>query len=68
MNVEYENMRNENHEEIFRGYEIYVEPNPDHYSGGYVWSVCKDDDELECGLAFTKVDALAEAKKTIEAL
>ena len=59
---------NTTYEEIFRGHEIYIEPNPDHYRGGSVWSVCKDECELECGLATSADEALAEAHAAIEKL
>ncbi|MFZ6689300.1 hypothetical protein ACO0K0_16270 [Undibacterium sp. SXout11W] len=59
---------NQNHEEIFHEHEIYIEPNPDHYRGGFVWSVCKGECELDCGLSLTIDDALNEAKKVIREL
>jgi hypothetical protein len=68
MNSENTENRDESYEEIFHEHEIYIEPNPDHYRGGFAWSVCKDECELECGLATTKDDALAEAHKAIEDL
>jgi hypothetical protein len=42
------------------GFDIYIEPNPDQYRDGYIWSVSKDDEELKTGLVFTIDDALAE--------
>lgn len=68
MNSENTENRNENYEEIFHNHEIYIEPNPDHYRGGFAWSVCKDEFELECGLAITVDEALVEAHKAIEDL
>lgn len=56
------------YEEIFHEYEITIAPNPDHYRGGFEWSVCKDACELECDLAFTAEDALAQAHKAIKNL
>ena len=56
------------YEAIFRGIEIYIEPNPDRYRGGFAWSVCRDKNEFDTGLAFTKNDALAEARKAIECI
>jgi hypothetical protein len=58
----------QSYEEIFHEHEIYIEPNPDHYRGGFSWSVCKDESELDCGLATTVKDALLEAHKAIEVL
>ena len=55
-------------EEEFEGYEIYIENNPDHYRGGYEWSVSKDDETLDSDLAFSIESALAEAKDSILAL
>lgn len=63
MNVEENNLI---YEEVFRKFEIFIEPNPDDYRGGFAWSVCRGENELECGLAFTKNDALSEARKAIE--
>lgn len=34
-------------ENIDRGVEIYIEPNPDHYRGGFAWSVCRNESELD---------------------
>jgi len=47
-------------EETIDGFNIYIEPNPDHHSEGYVWSVSKNNEELDTGLVFTIDDALAE--------
>ena len=54
-----------NHAEIYRGYEISIKPNADHWRGGFEWSVSKNDVELDCGLEFTARFALNEAYKTI---
>ncbi|WP_417706277.1 hypothetical protein [Rheinheimera aquimaris] len=48
-------------EEIF-GYTIYVEVSADRYNPAFSWSVCKDNIEYETGLAFSKDDAIAEAR------
>lgn len=53
----------ESYEEEYFGYEIYVEKNRDKYRGGFEWSVCKDENELDAGLAFSVDDAIAEARK-----
>lgn len=55
-------------EEEFEDYEIYIENNPDHYRGGYEWSVCKDDEMLHSDLAFSIESAITEAKDFILAL
>jgi hypothetical protein len=47
-------------EETIDSFDIYIEPNPDPYSEGYVWSVSKNNEELDTGLVFTIDDALAE--------
>ena len=53
----------ERYEEEYLGYEIYVEKNRDQYRGGFEWFVCKDENELDAGLAFSVDDAIAEARK-----
>lgn len=55
-------------EEEFEEYEICIENNPDHYRGGYQWSVCKNDEMLDSGLAFCTESAISEAKDAIIAL
>lgn len=66
--MKYENTETctESYEEIFHGYEIYIEPNPDHYRGGYAWSVCSEESELDCGLAPMLDEAITEAHTAIE--
>ena len=44
-------------EDTINGFDIYIEPNPDHYNEGYVWSVSKNNEELDTGFAFTVEDA-----------
>lgn len=68
MNSENTVIGNHSYEENFCEHEIYVEPNPDQYRGGFTWSVCKADCELDCGLAITVEDALTEAHKAIKEL
>jgi hypothetical protein len=48
-------------EETIHGFEVYIEPNPDQYRGGYLWSVSKDGEELDSGLVFS----IDEAKNTL---
>lgn len=49
------------YEEEINGFTIYIEDNPDRWRGGYSWSVCKDEVELDSGLAFDVIDALERA-------
>ncbi len=53
-------------EETINGFDIYIEPNPDQYRGGYIWSVSTKDTELATELAFTVDDALAEIHNFID--
>jgi hypothetical protein len=46
-------------------YEVFIEPNPDSWRGGYQWSVNNGDEELECGLAPSRRLAMSTAKKLI---
>ena len=56
------------YEEEVNGYTIFIEVNPDHWRGGFVWSVCKDGVELESGLAFDVTDAICVANNAIDAI
>ncbi len=56
------------YEEVIDGYEIYIESNPDQWRGGVIWSVCKGDAELDCGLEFCVADALVASHQLIENL
>ncbi|GGP52274.1 hypothetical protein [Shewanella saliphila] len=47
-------------EETINGFDVYIEPNPDQYRGGFVWSVSKEDAELDSELAFSINDAFIE--------
>ncbi|MBB1425319.1 hypothetical protein H5181_02460 [Shewanella sp. SG44-2] len=40
-------------EDTIDGFDIYIEPNPDQYRGGYIWSVSKNNEELDTGLVFS---------------
>jgi hypothetical protein len=55
-------------EETINGFEVYIEPNPDQYRGGYLWSVSKNNEELDTGLAFTVEDAFKNIHQTISLL
>jgi hypothetical protein len=55
-------------EEEFEGYRIYIENNPDHYCGGYEWSVCKDNEILDSDFAFSIEAALDASRTSIMAL
>jgi len=55
-------------EEKFGGFDIYIENNPDHFRGGYEWSVSKDDEMLDTGLAFDVDSAINEAQESINNL
>ena len=54
------------YEEEYLGYQIYIEPNPDRYSEGFSWSICKDDSEWDSGIEFSIEEALKKAKKATE--
>jgi hypothetical protein len=51
------------YEETYQGYEISIGPNRDPYREGFEWSVCKDGEEIDGGLAFSIADSLEEAHK-----
>jgi len=48
--------------ENYCGYEIYIDENPDRWTGGYSWSTCRNDEVVASGLEFTADQALQEAK------
>ena len=56
------------YEELYRGYEIYIEPNRDPYREGFEWSACKDETEHDLGLSFSIADAVSEARKAVDKL
>lgn len=56
------------YEESLDGYEIYVSPNRDHYTGGYEWSICKDEVEWDGGLEFSIDDAINSARDAVAKL
>ena len=55
-------------EEVIDDIVIWIEPDPDHYRGGYVWSVSRDQTELDCGLSYSPESARSDAKKVVSAL
>ncbi|WP_233267282.1 hypothetical protein [Paraglaciecola sp. L3A3] len=55
---------NSTYEEEFMGFEIFVEPNPDKWQGGYIWTVCKDEEEIYSDLEFEFDDAINSARST----
>jgi hypothetical protein len=55
----------ETYEETWRGYHIYLTPNPDRWCAGVAWSVCDDETELQCGTAFSRDAAVAESHAAI---
>ncbi|STO98957.1 hypothetical protein [Grimontia hollisae] len=55
-------------EEYYRGYTIYVENNPDQYTGGYEYSVSDGENILKEGLEFDADAALQAAKDYIDTL
>nr|WP_315485228.1 hypothetical protein [uncultured Undibacterium sp.] len=66
MNIENIGEDRRSYENIYRSVEIYIEANPDHYRGGFAWSVCREENELDSGLALTEDEAMAEAQRAIE--
>lgn len=52
------------HEESYRGFTIFIEPNPDRNRGGFQWSVCKDNVEHDCGLELSIAVALSTARQS----
>lgn len=49
----------------FDDYEIIVEANPDHWRGGFVWSVGFGTEELGSGLEFSENLAQLEVRSFI---
>lgn len=56
------------HEEVYLGYQLFVNECADTHLDGYSWSVSKDDIEFDCGMDFTMDDAVKSAKSSIEKL
>ncbi len=54
------------YEEPYAGHMIFIEPNRDSYRGGFEWSVCRDDTELQCGLEFSAEEALKVSRKYVD--
>lgn len=56
-------------EEMIDDMIIWIEPNPERFRGGYVWSVSRRGQiELDCGLSFTPESAQSDAKKVVAVL
>jgi hypothetical protein len=56
------------YEETWRGYHIYLTPNPDQWRAGVAWSVCDDEAELQCGTALSRDAAVVESHAAIASL
>ena len=56
------------YEEKHQGFEIYIEHNRDSYRGGFEWSICTEESEINSGLSFTAQDSLDEAYKAINTI
>ena len=50
------------YEETYLSHTIYIEPSRDPYREGFEWAVCKDQVEIEAGLAFSIASAIKEAR------
>lgn len=55
-------------EEVIDDMVIWIEPDPDHFRGGYVWSVSRNQTELDCGLSYSPESARSDAKKAVFSL
>lgn len=58
----------ETKKDVRPSYEVFIEPNPDTWRGGFQWSVSTGDEELECGLELSRRLAMSTAKKFIAEL
>lgn len=56
------------YEEEVNGYTIFIDVNPDRWRGGFVWSVCKDDVELDSGVEFRGGTARLQAYNILSSL
>jgi hypothetical protein len=56
------------YDETYFGFDICIEPNPDQYREGFVWSISRDDEEYDCGLDFEVQQALEASYKAIDKL
>lgn len=56
------------YEEEVNGCTIFIDVNPDRWREGFVWSVCKNDIELDSGLTFDVADAIGGANSVVDAL
>lgn len=55
-------------DEKYKNYDIYIEPNPDQWNEGFLWSVCRDGGILDDGLEFSAEEALVSARKGVDSL
>lgn len=53
-------------EDKFDSYEITIDPNPDTWRGGFIWSVSLRDEELECGLEYSRRLAESAANRYVK--
>lgn len=56
------------YEEELNGYTIFIDVNPDRWRGGFIWSVCKDDVELDSGIEFRGGTARLQAYNVLSSL
>ena len=56
------------HEIALGDWRIYIEPNPDRYRGGFIWSIVKDDGIWGDGIAWTTEEAESAAIKAMTSI
>lgn len=54
------------YEEEYLGFDIFVVSNPDKWNEGFIWSICKDGEEIDTGFEFGFDDAVVVAKDAIK--
>lgn len=54
------------YEDLYLGYNINIEPNPDRYREGFEWSISKDDIQHNSGVEFDVELALEASRKAVE--
>lgn len=55
-------------EETYKGYVIYLENNPDQYTGGYEFSISDSENILHEGLEFDAETAFLKARELIDSM